>query len=67
MPKQKLNIAMIGTGSMGKAHSNAFRQVTHFFDVPYKLVLKVVCGRNPDKLPEALDTARAAIERALAG
>jgi len=53
MPKQKLNIAMIGAGSMGKAHSNAFRQVTHFFDVPYKLVLKVVCGRNPDKLNAA--------------
>jgi len=53
MPKQKLNIAMIGTGSMGKAHSNAFRQVTHFFDVPYELVLKVVCGRNPDKLNAA--------------
>ncbi len=29
---------MIGTGSMGKAHSNAFRQVAHFFDVPYELV-----------------------------
>jgi predicted dehydrogenase len=50
MSKQKMNIAMIGTGSMGKAHSNAFRQVAHFFDVPYELVLKVVCGRNPDKL-----------------
>jgi hypothetical protein len=24
-------------------------------------------GRDPDKLPEALDTARAEIERALAG
>jgi predicted dehydrogenase len=53
MSKQKLNVAMIGTGSMGKAHSNAFRQVTHFFDVPYELVLKVVCGRNPDKLKGA--------------
>jgi predicted dehydrogenase len=51
--KQKLNIAMIGTGSMGKAHSNAFRQVTHFFDVPYELVLKVVCGRNRAKLDAA--------------
>src|SRR6476661_8400699 len=49
MPKQKLNVAMIGTGSMGKAHSNAFRQVTHFFDVPYELNLKVVCGRTQAK------------------
>jgi predicted dehydrogenase len=50
MSKQRLNIAMIGTGSMGKAHSNAFRQVGHFFTSPYELVLKVVCGRNQEKL-----------------
>src|ERR1700686_4825164 len=53
MPKQKLNVAMIGTGFIAKAHSNAFRQVTHFFDVPYELGLKVVCGRNPAKLEAA--------------
>ena len=46
MPKQKLSVAMIGTGFIAKAHSNAFRQVAHFFDVPYELGLKVVCGRN---------------------
>jgi len=50
MPKHLLNIAMIGTGFMGKAHSNAFRQVGHFFDSPYELGLKVVCGRNQNKL-----------------
>ncbi len=53
MPKKKLNIAMIGTGSMGKAHSNAFRQVTHFFDVPFELTLRAVCGRNQAKLDAA--------------
>ncbi len=37
---------MIGTGFIAKAHSNAFRQVGHFFDVPYELELKVLCGRN---------------------
>jgi predicted dehydrogenase len=50
MPKQKLNIAMIGTGFIAKAHSNAFRQVGHFFNIPYELGLKVVCGRNQTKL-----------------
>jgi predicted dehydrogenase len=49
MTKRDLNIAMIGTGFIAKAHSNAFRQVTHFFDVPYKLNLKVICGRSPAK------------------
>jgi predicted dehydrogenase len=42
----KLNIAMIGYGFMGRAHSNAWRQVGAFFDVPYQPVLKVLCGRN---------------------
>lgn len=42
----KLNIAMIGYGFMGRAHSNAWRQVRSFFDVPYEPVLKVLCGRN---------------------
>jgi predicted dehydrogenase len=53
MPKQKLNVAMIGTGFIAKAHSNAFRQVAHFFDVPYELGLKVLCGRNRAKLESA--------------
>jgi len=42
----KLNIAMIGYGFMGRAHSNAWRQVQSFFDTPYEPVLKVICGRN---------------------
>ena len=39
---------MIGHGFMGRAHSNAFRQVGYFFDLPYELKLKVICGRNAD-------------------
>ncbi len=51
MPEAKrLNIAMIGSGSIARAHSNAFHQVGHFFEVPYALNLKVVCGRNQAKL-----------------
>lgn len=46
--KPKLNIAMIGHGFMGRAHSNAFRQAGYFFDLPYDLKLKVICGRNSD-------------------
>jgi len=45
-PGPKLNIAMIGCGFMGRAHSNAFRQVGCFFDLPYELKLKVVCARQ---------------------
>lgn len=39
---------MIGHGFMGRAHSNAFRQVRYFFDPSYELQLKVICGRNRD-------------------
>ncbi len=43
---KKLNVAIIGQGSMGRAHSNAYRQVNHFFDLPFAPQLKVICGRN---------------------
>jgi predicted dehydrogenase len=54
MTRQKLNIAMIGYDFMGRAHSNAWRQVARFFqDVPFEPVLKVVVGRTEGKVKEA--------------
>ena len=50
---RKLNIAMIGYGFMGRAHSNAWRQVRSFFDVPYEPVLKVICGRNETEVKKS--------------
>ncbi|MSV30760.1 MAG: Gfo/Idh/MocA family oxidoreductase [Bryobacterales bacterium] len=49
----EVNVALIGYQFMGKAHSNAYRQVRHFF--PGKLVprLKVICGRNQPALEAA--------------
>jgi len=49
---KRLRVAMIGSGFMGKAHSNAFRQVGHFFDLDYEVELKVICGRNQSRLDE---------------
>ena len=46
--KQDLNVAVIGIGFMGRTHSNAFRQVTQFFDVPRRPVLRAVCARSGD-------------------
>lgn len=42
----EVNVALIGYKFMGKAHSNAYRQVSHFF--PGKLTprMKVICGRD---------------------
>jgi len=49
-PTQRLNIAMIGTGFIARAHSNAFNQVGRFFDNQLTLYPTVVCGRDPAKL-----------------
>jgi len=35
---------------MGKAHSNAFAQVGRFFDIPYRLRMQALCGRDPASL-----------------
>jgi predicted dehydrogenase len=53
MSKTRLNVAMIGSGFIGKVHSNAFRQVSHFFDTPYDVRLHVICGRDRAKLEAA--------------
>jgi predicted dehydrogenase len=50
---RKLNIALVGYGFMGKAHSNAWRQVRSFFEVPCEPVLKVICGRDEAKVSKA--------------
>ena len=44
-----LNIGMIGYGFMGRAHSNAYSKVNHFFDLQYQPVLKAVCARDESK------------------
>ena len=46
---KSLNIGMIGYGFMGRAHSNAYRKVSNFFDLEYKPVLKAVCARDAEK------------------
>lgn len=54
MSKRKLNVALIGYQFMGKAHSNAYRQVARFFDdLEVEPVLKVICGRNEENVRKA--------------
>jgi predicted dehydrogenase len=45
-----LNIGLIGYGFMGRAHSNAYRQVNRFFELEYRPVLRAACARNREKL-----------------
>src|ERR1044071_8084819 len=44
-----LNVGLIGYGFMGRAHSNAFRKVSNFFELPYQPVLKTICARKADR------------------
>lgn len=43
---KKLNAGLIGYKFMGRAHSNAFRQVNRFFNADAGIILKSICGRN---------------------
>ncbi|MGH7136593.1 MAG: Gfo/Idh/MocA family protein, partial [Pirellulales bacterium] len=45
-----LNVGMIGYGFMGRAHSNAYRQVSQFFPHQHRPVLKACCARNEEKI-----------------
>lgn len=45
-----MNVAIIGTKFMGKAHSNAWLNAPRFFDMGIKPVLKVACGQNEAEL-----------------
>jgi predicted dehydrogenase len=47
-----LNVGLIGYGFMGRTHSNAYAQVNHFFDLPYRPVLKAVCARDAAKVKD---------------
>ena len=52
---KSLNVAIIGTKFMGKAHSNAWLNTPHFFDLEIKPVLKVAVGRNKEELKAFAD------------
>ena len=49
----EVNVALIGYAFMGRAHSNAYRQVSRFFTPKVTPRLKVVCGRDHKKVARA--------------
>ena len=51
-----LRVGLIGYKFMGKAHSNAWRQVNRFFpDLPARVELATICGRDPAGVERARD------------
>jgi predicted dehydrogenase len=70
--KPEFRVALLGQGFMGKAHSNAYCQAGHFYDLPYRVRRRLVCGRDAAALgamaerwgwEETATDWRAAIER----
>jgi predicted dehydrogenase len=55
MAKKPLNIGMVGYGFMGRAHSNAFKQASNFFQLQHEPVLKAACARDAGKLQAFAD------------
>ena len=49
----EVNVALIGYAFMGRAHSNAYRQVGPFLNPRLKPRLKVLCGRDARAVGEA--------------
>lgn len=48
---KQLRIGLVGTGFMGRTHSNGYNRVGNFFpELQYQPVLKAVCSRNEEKV-----------------
>jgi predicted dehydrogenase len=52
-PRPVLGAGMVGYAFMGRAHSQAWRTVHHFFDLPVRSRMAVICGRDPAKVEAA--------------
>jgi predicted dehydrogenase len=48
-----LGIGMVGYAFMGRAHSQAWRNVASFFDLPSRPRMAAICGRDPDAVAAA--------------
>jgi len=49
--KKDIRIALIGSGLMGRTHSNGYKRISDFFpELRYRPVLKAVCSRREDKV-----------------
>ncbi len=48
---EQINVGLVGYNFMGRAHSNAYRQVSFFFpELKAEPVMKVLCGRTKERV-----------------
>jgi predicted dehydrogenase len=50
-----LGVGMVGYAFMGRAHSQAWRTVGHFFDLPFTPRMAAICGRDATAVAAAAD------------
>jgi len=48
--KRELRVGIVGPGFMGRAHSNAYIDVAHFFELPAVPVMQAACGTNEKRV-----------------
>jgi len=53
LSKPTLGIGMAGYAFMGRAHSQAWRTVGNFFDIPMRVDLAAICGRDAEHVAAA--------------
>ncbi|NUT39661.1 MAG: Gfo/Idh/MocA family oxidoreductase [Thermoactinospora sp.] len=53
MTDSTLGVGMVGYAFMGRVHSQAWRNVTAFFDLPVAPAMRVVCGRSEEATAQA--------------
>ena len=46
----ELRVGMVGYAFMGAAHSQAWRTVNHAFDLPLRVRMAALCGRDEEKV-----------------
>ncbi|WP_235928818.1 Gfo/Idh/MocA family protein [Marisediminicola senii] len=54
-PRTTLNVAMIGHGFMGAAHSQAWRTAPRFYDLAIEPRMHTLVGRDPERVAAAAD------------
>ena len=52
----EIGVGLVGYKFMGRAHSNAYRQVSHLFDVDPVPRMRAICGRDENAVTQAAHT-----------
>lgn len=54
--KKDINIGIVGTRFMGKAHSNGYQRLPYFFEPKSNIIMHTACGRDEDQLKQFAST-----------